>query len=65
VRFPSNFHLSVARAEAVASVLKKGITNKERLQTEGKGEDQPIANNSTPEGRAQNRRVEVLIPRTD
>jgi type VI secretion system protein ImpK len=65
VRFPSNFHLSVARAEAVAAVLKKGISDPSRLQTEGKGEDQPIASNETAEGRAQNRRVEVLIPRTD
>jgi type VI secretion system protein ImpK len=65
VRFPSNFHLSVARAEAVAAVLKKGISKPERLQTEGKGEDQPVAGNDTPEGRQLNRRVEVLIPRTD
>ncbi|HET9903863.1 MAG TPA: type VI secretion system protein TssL, long form [Xanthobacteraceae bacterium] len=65
VRFPSNFHLSVARAEAVAAVLKKGLSKPERLQIEGKGADQPIASNDTPDGRAQNRRVEVLIPRTD
>jgi type VI secretion system protein ImpK len=64
-RFPSNFELSVARAEAVATVLKKQISQPNRLQNEGKGEDQPIADNKTPDGRAQNRRVEVLIPRTD
>ena len=65
VRFPSNFHLSVARAEAVANVLKKQLTKPDRVQTEGKGEDQPIANNANAEGRALNRRVEVLIPRTE
>jgi type VI secretion system protein ImpK len=64
-RFPSNFELSVARSEAVGTVLKKQISKPDRLQNEGKGEDQPIADNKTADGRAQNRRVEVLIPRTD
>jgi type VI secretion system protein ImpK len=65
VRFPSNFHLSVARSEAVSAVLKKQITAPDRVQTEGKGEDQPIASNDSADGRLQNRRVEVLIPRNE
>jgi outer membrane protein OmpA-like peptidoglycan-associated protein len=32
-----------------------------RIRTFGAGEDQPIASNLTPEGRAQNRRVEIVI----
>ena len=65
VRFPSNWDLSIARAKAVAELLKAGLSNSRRLEVEGKGADVPIAVNSTPEGRARNRRVEVTIPRAD
>jgi type VI secretion system protein ImpK len=65
VRFPSNFVLSVERAKAVAELLKKGISNQSRIQTEGKGADNPIASNDTPDGRSKNRRVEIIIPRID
>ena len=63
VRFPSNFHLSVERAKAVAALLKQGISKPERVEIEGKGPDVPVASNGTPEGRASNRRVEIMIPR--
>ncbi len=36
-----------------------------RITVEGKGEDEPIADNATPEGRARNRRVDVMIPREE
>ncbi len=65
VRFPSNYALSVERAKAVAALFKPYLAKPERLQTDGKGETAPIADNKTPEGRARNRRVEILIPRTD
>jgi type VI secretion system protein ImpK len=65
VRFPSNWHLSVERAKAVAGLLKQGISKTDRLQVDGKGAEIPIASNATPEGRAKNRRVEILIPRTE
>jgi type VI secretion system protein ImpK len=65
VRFPSNFDLSVERAKAVAALLRTGVSKQDRIQVEGKGADVPIAPNTTPQGRAQNRRVEILIPRTD
>jgi type VI secretion system protein ImpK len=65
VRFPSNYHLSVERAKAVAALFRPLLTKPERLQTDGKGETAPIADNKTTEGRARNRRVEILIPRTD
>jgi type VI secretion system protein ImpK len=65
VRFPSNYALSVERAKNVAALFKPLMINPDRLQTEGKGETAPIADNGTPEGKAKNRRVEIVIPRTD
>lgn len=65
VRFPSNFELSVARAKAVAAALKPGLTDPSRIVMEGKGPDVPIASNTTPEGRAKNRRVEIFIERSE
>ena len=64
VRFPSNWHLSVERANTVAGLLKQGLSKPERVEVEGKGPDVPLASNDTPEGRAKNRRVEILIPRS-
>jgi type VI secretion system protein ImpK len=65
VRFPSNYHLSIERAKAVAALFQPLLTKPDRLQIDGKGETAPVADNKTPEGRAKNRRVEILIPRTD
>jgi type VI secretion system protein ImpK len=65
VRFPSNFHLSLERAKAVAAIIKGQLSKPERVEIEGKGADIPIAPNQTPEGRARNRRVEILIQRGD
>ncbi|MCM5678058.1 OmpA family protein [Schlegelella sp. S2-27] len=56
-----NQKLSVRRSEAVkAYLVSKGI-EKNRVYTEGKGEKQPVADNSTREGRAKNRRVEIEV----
>src|SRR5690606_5514513 len=60
--FKSNYELSLARARSVEKILTPLITDPSRITVEGKGEDEPIADNSTPEGRAKNRRVEVMIP---
>jgi type VI secretion system protein ImpK len=65
VRFPSNWQLSMERAKAVAALIKNGLTGPERVEVDGKGPDVPIASNATPEGRAKNRRVEVMIARTE
>jgi len=65
VRFPSNFELSLERAKAVAAVLRPGLTDTSRVDVEGKGPDAPIASNTTPEGRARNRRVEIFIERSE
>ncbi|WP_172328561.1 OmpA family protein [Mangrovicoccus sp. HB161399] len=56
-----NFDLSNRRAGAVAGVLVNAGVAGGRITSTGKGEDQPVASNLTPEGRAQNRRVEVII----
>ena len=55
-----NQGLSVRRAEAVISYLKS-IGVKVDLVAEGKGESDPVADNSTKEGRAQNRRVVIDV----
>jgi OOP family OmpA-OmpF porin len=56
-----NQKLSVRRAEAVkAYLVSKGI-EPNRVYTEGKGEKQPVASNSTKDGRAKNRRVEIEV----
>ena len=65
VRFPSNYHLSIERAKAVAALFRPLLSDPDRLQIDGKGETAPVDDNRTPEGRAHNRRVEFLIPRTD
>jgi outer membrane protein OmpA-like peptidoglycan-associated protein len=56
-----NIDLSRRRAEALMNALiRKGIAV-DRLTAEGKGSTQPITTNDTEEGRAKNRRVEILI----
>ena len=57
-----NQGLSERRAASVANYLgERGGIDQRRISTLGYGATQPIASNATPEGRAQNRRVEVLI----
>jgi outer membrane protein OmpA-like peptidoglycan-associated protein len=56
-----NQQLSQRRAQSVASVLTDGGVNPGRIVASGRGEDQPIASNLTPEGRQQNRRVDITI----
>jgi type VI secretion system protein ImpK len=64
-RFKSNHDLSVARAESVSAALAETLTDASRLLVEGRGELEPAADNGTAEGRAQNRRVEIMIPREE
>ena len=61
-RFPSNFHLSAARAQAAGGIIA-GATGGDpaRFTAEGRGESEPVAANATPEGREENRRIEVVI----
>ncbi|MCV6585387.1 MAG: OmpA family protein [Marinibacterium sp.] len=56
-----NQTLSVQRASAVANILFAGGVPDTRVSVFGRGEDQPVASNLTPEGRAQNRRVDIVV----
>jgi len=56
-----NFALSQRRAQAVTDVLVDAGVPPARIQTIGRGDDQPRASNLTPEGRALNRRTEIVI----
>ncbi|HER19526.1 MAG TPA: OmpA family protein, partial [Chromatiales bacterium] len=56
-----NQDLSVNRAQSVASYLAQSGVSSSRIQAVGFGETRPVATNSTAQGRAQNRRVEILI----
>lgn len=61
-KFPSNDVLSGYRALSVADYLREvSKVNNKYLKYSGRGEYNPIADNSTPEGRAKNRRVEIKI----
>lgn len=56
-----NQDLSQRRAVSVANILRESGVPNGRIAAYGRGEDQPVATNLTPEGRAQNRRVEIII----
>ena len=56
-----NMELSQRRAQSVADYLLAQGVDPSRLSTRGMGPDQPVASNATAEGRAQNRRVEVIL----
>ena len=56
-----NLGLSQRRAQAVGSVLIGAGVSSVRVRTIGRGEDQPVASNLDAAGRAQNRRVEIII----
>lgn len=60
-RFPSNMHLSLARAKSVMNSMAEAIDDDSRLSAEGRADAEPIADNSTREGRATNRRIEVVL----
>jgi chemotaxis protein MotB len=63
-KYPSNWELSVARAYSVIEYFskEKGISP-ERFIAAGYGEYRPVASNETLEGRAQNRRIEIVLLR--
>jgi type VI secretion system protein ImpK len=61
--FKSNYDLSLARAKAIKDILIRTIGDPSRLRIEGKGDLDPIADNATAEGRARNRRMDILIRR--
>jgi chemotaxis protein MotB len=61
-QYNDNWDLSAARSIAVVRILQTGGTlNPARLTAAGKGEYEPKASNDTPEGRAKNRRTEIIL----
>ncbi|HEY4042873.1 MAG TPA: type IVB secretion system protein IcmH/DotU [Rhodopila sp.] len=63
VRFPSNFQLSAARAGAAGAIVAETIGDRARLSTEGRADADPVAPNTTADGRAANRRIEIILHR--
>ncbi|MGM0553461.1 MAG: flagellar motor protein MotD [Pseudomonadota bacterium] len=59
--YPSNWELSSGRAAAVVSVFEQNGVDPGSLVALGYGEHRPIADNATPEGRAENRRVAIVV----
>ncbi|MBT8147026.1 MAG: OmpA family protein [Gammaproteobacteria bacterium] len=60
--FPSNWHLSAQRALSVTQELMRDeLVNDDRLMVIGYGDTRPFESNDTDEGRARNRRVEIVI----
>mgnify|MGYP000101960427 CR=1 FL=1 len=60
-----NQDLSSRRATSVASVLRNSGVSGNRIRAFGRGENEPAATNLTAEGRAQNRRVDIIISPTN
>jgi type VI secretion system protein ImpK len=60
LRYPSNWHLSEARANAVQQILTTRVAP-ERLSAEGLADTRPVVANDTAANRAQNRRVEITL----
>jgi len=63
--FPSNWELSAVRAAGVARELVENGHDPFKVRVESFGDQRPVASNDTPEGRATNRRVEILFRRVD
>ncbi len=61
VVYPSNWELSTARASSVVRLFMDNGISPQRMVAQGYGEYRPVASNDTPEGRAQNRRVVIIV----
>jgi chemotaxis protein MotB len=64
-KYPNNFHLSAARALAVADQMRRQGLPEERMGVAGLGPHQPIAPNASPADRQKNRRVEIFVMSRD
>ena len=60
-QYPSNWELSAVRATTVLRLFADAGVSPQRLTAIGYGEHRPVESNDTPEGRARNRRVSILI----
>jgi type VI secretion system protein ImpK len=63
VQFPSNFHLSAARAESAMAVLGATTGQPARFSFAGRADTEPLASNDTPDGREKNRRIDIVLQR--
>ncbi len=63
VQFPSNFQLSQSRAEAARAIIVRVLGDPGRVTAQGHADADPVAPNTTPAGRDQNRRIEVVLRR--
>jgi type VI secretion system protein ImpK len=61
LQFPSNFDLSTARAQAAAALLDRTMGDESRITAKGLGDADPVASNATAAGRAENRRIEIIL----
>lgn len=61
LQFPSNWHLSKARADSVMRILAGGAANPNRFSAEGRADTEPVAPNDSPGNRALNRRVDIVL----
>jgi len=65
IQFPSNFELSAARAAAAKGIFDRTVGDPSRITAAGRGEDDPLNGNATPEERAENRRIEIVLHRPE
>ena len=56
-----NLNLSIQRANAVKKLLVKKGADASRITIKGEGEQKPVANKYTEEGKAKNRRIEIIL----
>ncbi len=63
--FPSNWELAGARAAAVVRAFARREVAEARMEVAGRAHLDPVATNATAKGRARNRRVQILVPRTE
>jgi type VI secretion system protein ImpK len=63
MQFPSNFQLSKARADAVRTAIAHSLGDPSCCSAEGRADADPIAPNTTAEGREQNQRIEIVLRR--
>ncbi len=60
-RYPTNWELAGARADQVVRYLQNRSVDPSRMRAISAGQYQPVASNSTPQGRAENRRTDILL----
>lgn len=61
LKFPSNWHLSKARADSVTDVINQSSIIPKAIIAEGRADSEPLVNNATAANRAINRRVEIIL----